>query len=73
MIDRGLFEEIATVFATHKVNVEKLSTRCEPAAMAGDQVFIADIQAYLPNNMTQADLQEALEKLSDDLMVEYEN
>lgn len=69
----GIVEEIATVLSNHNVNVEKLNTRCEAAAMAGDTVFVADIQAYLPKNMSQHDLQEALEKLSDDLMVEYAN
>lgn len=67
----GIVEEISTVLAQHHVNVEQLNTRCEAAPMSGDMMFIANIQAYLPSQMSQSDLQEALEQLSDDLIVEY--
>ncbi len=69
----GIVEELSTVLAKHNINVEHLNTRCEAAAMAGDMMFIADIQAYLPDNMLQHDLQELLENLSDDLVVEYDD
>jgi len=61
------------LLSSHKVNVEKISTRCEPAAMAGDMMFVADIKASLPVGMSENDLQTILESLSDDLMVEYDS
>ena len=41
--------------------------------MAGNMLFVANIDVCLPESMSHNDLQQALESLSDDLMVEYAN
>ena len=65
----GIVEEISAALANHQINVEKITTRCESASMAGYYLFKATLKVALRDNMTMEDLEDILEKVSDDVMV----
>lgn len=69
---KGIVEEISQVLARANVSVDELTTRTESAPMSGEMLFIASASVILPTNMNRDDLQALLEKLSADLMVEFE-
>ena len=68
----GIIREISHALAVLSVNVEKLSTHCEPAPMSGDVLFRAKAVLRIPTEMSLEDLQGELELLADDLIVELE-
>lgn len=65
----GIVEEISTALANQAINVEKITTRCESASMAGYDLFKARLQVALKEGMTNEDLELILENISDDVMV----
>lgn len=69
---KGIVEEISQVLARANVSVEELTTRTESAPMSGEMLFIASASVIMPKGMDRDDLQTLLEKLSADLMVEFE-
>jgi glycine cleavage system regulatory protein len=69
---KGIVGEISRLLASHQISVDELYTRTENAPMSGERLFIASASVILPTNMNRDDLQLLLEKLSDDLMVEFE-
>lgn len=66
---QGIIDEISSALAEKGVNVEKLSSECENASMAGYDLFKAQIYVTLPKRFTVNKLQALLESVSDDLMV----
>jgi glycine cleavage system regulatory protein len=68
----GIVGEISALLAKLHVNVEELSTCCEEAPMSAEILFRATAQLQLPEPLSLAELQGALETLSDDLIVELE-
>jgi glycine cleavage system regulatory protein len=70
-LDRpGLVREISELLASHRVNVEELSTDRPAAAMSGSHMFHAHIRAAVPDGVDMAELHRGLERLASDLMVE---
>ena len=69
----GIIREISHVLAMLSVNVEQLSTHCDPAPMSGDVLFRAQAVLQVPTGMLVEDLQELLERLADDLIVELKD
>ena len=69
----GIIREISHALAILSVNVEHLSTYCEPAPMSGDVLFRAHAILRVPIEMSLEDLQGELERLADDLIVELKN
>ena len=65
----GIIDEISSALAEKGVNVEKLSSECVSASMAGYELFRAEIDVSLPKRFTVNKLQALLENVSDDLMV----
>ena len=65
----GIVEEITAALANIGVNVRKITTRCESAAMAGYDLFFAELLVTLPESASTGDLESALQSLSDDIMV----
>jgi glycine cleavage system regulatory protein len=65
----GIVEEISSALAEINVNVEQMETSCESASMAGYQMFIASLWVALPKGCTTQQLEQALENVSDDLIV----
>ncbi len=68
----GIIDEISSALAEKGVNVEKLSSECASASMAGYELFRAEIQVSLPKRFTVNKLQALLESVSDDLIVTIE-
>ena len=66
----GIVGEISALLAKNGVNLVSLETFCESAPMSADMMFHAQIFAQLPETMSEDQLTELLESLSDDLMVE---
>ena len=65
----GIVDEIASSLATHHINVEKLTSSCSSASMAGYDIFQANIKVALPEQLTLQELEAILENISDDVMV----
>ncbi|MEM7360903.1 MAG: ACT domain-containing protein [Pseudomonadota bacterium] len=65
----GIIDEIASALADVNVNIEQMETACESASMAGYQLFIANLLVALPPDLSVEEFEEALEKVSDDLIV----
>ena len=54
------------------VNVEQLTTECEPAPMSSDLLFKAKASLNIPADTQIEELQSRLEQLADDLIVEID-
>ena len=69
----GIVGELSSLLAKLHVNVEELCTNCEDAPMSSEILFRATAKVSLPQSgLNREQLQDALEALSDDLMVEFE-
>ncbi len=68
----GIIREISRTLSLMSVNVEQLTTECEPAPMSGDLLFKAKATLNIPAVIQLEDLQSKLEQLADDLIVEIE-
>jgi len=66
----GIVREVSQALARIGVNVLELSTSCSSAEMSAVPLFRSEITASVPDNMDHEDVSDALEALSDDLMVE---
>lgn len=66
----GIVRDVSQVLARFGVNVEKLSTQVSSAPMSGEALFEATAQLKAEAGLDLRQLQQALEQLSDDLMVE---
>jgi glycine cleavage system regulatory protein len=70
-LDRpGLVHEIATLLATHRINIEELATERTAAAHSGDRMFHAHIRVFIPEGVDLTAVRQGLERLAGDLMVE---
>ena len=70
-LDRpGLVHEVSELLATHRINVEDLSTDRPAAAMSGSHMFRAHVRAAVPDGVDMPELHRGLELLAADLMVE---
>ncbi len=65
----GIVQEITQALADNNVNVDNLDTEVSSASMAGYMLFRAHLSLAMPDDMTESDLEEILEDVSDDLMV----
>ncbi|MEC8443172.1 MAG: ACT domain-containing protein [Pseudomonadota bacterium] len=68
----GIVREVSQALAKVGVNVLNLSTRCVPAEMSAVPLFRSEILASVPDQLDDSDVSDALEALSDDLMVEID-
>ncbi|MEK9711824.1 MAG: ACT domain-containing protein [Thalassolituus sp.] len=66
----GIVREVSKSLATLGVNVLELSTSCESAEMSAVPLFRSEILASVPDTVDNDAISDALEALSDDLMVE---
>ncbi|AJQ96545.1 glycine cleavage system protein R [Gynuella sunshinyii] len=66
----GIVKEVSNVLAGLGVNMEDLETLVESAPMFSGLVFTAEIVATLPESMEVQTVVDALEQLSDDLIVD---
>ncbi len=65
----GIVQEITQALADDNVNVDNIDTEVTSASMAGYMLFRAHLSLAMPDDMTEGDLEEILEGVSDDLMV----
>lgn len=65
----GIIKEIAEALATENVNVDNIDTEVESASMAGYPIFRAHMFLAMPDDLSEDDLEEILEGVSDDVMV----
>ncbi len=65
----GIVEEISSQLLQLGINVENMETHCESAPMSGYSLFVASLEIALPKNVSLQQMEEALEGLSDDLML----
>ncbi len=66
----GIVREVSQVLASHAVNVEDLQTRTSSAPMSAEILFHCEAELTASPDFNARELKVALEKLSDDLMVE---
>jgi glycine cleavage system regulatory protein len=66
----GIIREVSQVLAQHKVNVEDLATRTSSAPMSAEILFHCEAELTASSDFNARELKAALEKLSDDLMVD---
>ncbi|WP_028294482.1 glycine cleavage system protein R [Oceanobacter kriegii] len=66
----GIVSEVSGKMAKLGVNVLELTTYCFQAEMTGVTMFHADAELQVPDELDDDDVKEALEQLSDELMVE---
>jgi len=65
----GIVNEISDALSQVQVNVDNIDTERESASMAGYPLFRAHLFLALPEGFSEADLENILENVSDDLMV----
>lgn len=68
----GIVNEVTDLLARHAINVTEMSSEQEPAAMSGQPVFSAHIEALAPDELDRAALDEAFEALAAQLAVDIE-
>jgi glycine cleavage system regulatory protein len=66
----GIVREVSQVLARHAVNVEELETRTSSAPMSAEILFHCEAELTAAPDFNARELKAALEKLSDDLMVD---
>ena len=69
----GIVKRVAATFASLGVNVEELQTSLESAPMAGHLLFCTQGKVRLPDDLSSAELIEALEKVGVDLTVDVKS
>jgi len=67
----GIVREISHALASFGVNVEELHTECLSAAMSGETLFKARARISLPGSCNTADIRQKLERIAEDLIVEF--
>ena len=65
----GIISEITEALATENVNIDNIDTEVESASMAGYQIFRAHLFLAMPDDVSEDDLLDILEGVSDDVMV----
>lgn len=65
----GIVKELADALAKENINIDNLDTEVESASMAGYGLFRAHLFLAMPDDISEADLEQILEQVSDDVMV----
>lgn len=68
----GIVREVTQALAQHRVNVEDLQTRTSSAPMSAEILFHCEAELTASPDFNARELKAALERLSDDLMVEIQ-
>jgi len=66
----GIMREVSNVFVAQGISVQSLDTEVVSASMSGGDMFVAGAQLLVSKDFDIESLQQALEGLSDDLMVD---
>lgn len=68
----GIIDDITEVLTRLKVNINSLETEQRTASMSSEILFYANLELGLPEGVSDEDVQDALEELSDQLMVDID-
>ncbi|MDD1784336.1 ACT domain-containing protein [Enterovibrio sp. ZSDZ35] len=68
----GIIQEVTREIAKFGININSLETNAQSAANSGGVIFTADFDLDVANNLSLEAIGEALEGLSDDLIVEFD-
>jgi glycine cleavage system regulatory protein len=68
----GIIDDITEVLTRLKVNINNLETEQRTASMSSEILFYANLELGLPEGVSDEDVQDALEALSDQLMVDID-
>ena len=68
----GIIDDITEVLTRLKVNINNLETEQRTASMSSELLFYANLELGLPEGVSDEDVQDALEALSDQLMVDID-
>ncbi len=66
----GIIKDITSQLATLNVNIEEISSEQRVASMSNEILFFAELSLLLPATVEPEDVQDALEAMSDQLMVD---
>ena len=66
----GIVNDLAQALSPLRVNIESLETTAEDGAWSGARLFRAEVVAMLPEGVSAADVQAALEGVSAEIMVD---
>lgn len=66
----GIIDDITGALAKLKVNINELESEQREASMSAERLFWAKLKLGLPKGVNHDDVQDALEALSDQLMVD---
>ncbi len=67
----GIVREVSAALARLAVNIEELETGTSDGAQSGTRMFTAEARLLLPEGVSAADVQAALEALSGEIMVDF--
>jgi len=67
----GIINQVSAVLAGLGANIESLSSGEEMGAWGGEHLFRAEVLAILPEGVAPEQGQEALEEISDEIMVDF--
>jgi len=66
----GIIRDITSALALHQISVEELETDSFSGSMSGEKMFSAKARLIVPASVTVEDLDNALQELSNSLMVD---
>lgn len=66
----GIINDVTEVLAKLNVNIEELDSTVKEASMAGGMLFNAELTLGLPEEITPEAVEDALEEMSDQLMID---
>ncbi len=66
----GIIEDISHKLASLSVNIEEIHTEQRVASMSNEILFYAKLTLQIPESLQPEDVQDALEEMSDQLMVD---
>jgi glycine cleavage system regulatory protein len=69
----GIVREVAEALAGLEVNIEELESGTEASAMSGERLFRARARVLVPEGTPLARVREALERISGEIMVDFED
>lgn len=69
----GIVQEVSAALAALDVNIVELESSTEAGAMSGERLFRARACVQVPEGMPLMGVQEALERISGEIMVDFED
>lgn len=69
----GIVQEVSAALAKLEVNIVELESSVEAGAMSGEKLFRARARVQLPDRVTLESLQAELERISGEIMVDFED